>query len=59
MSLKEVADGLPQAFLCLNTVLHFNINADYRVFSDQLSRRTAKNEQATKKNDEEYLLSKH
>ena len=37
----------------------FNINADYRVFSELLSaKRTAKNEQATK-NDEEYLLTKH
>ena len=59
MSLKEVADGLPQAFLSLNSILRFNINADYRVFSEQLSKRTAKHEQATKKNDEEYLLTKH
>ena len=37
----------------------FNILADCRVFSERLSKRTAKNEQATKKNDEESLLTKH
>ena len=37
----------------------FNINADYRDFSAQLSKRTAKYEQVTKKNDEKYFLTKN
>ena len=55
MTLKEFRNGLAQVFLSLNS----KDTLSCRLTSIPLSRRTAKNNQATKKNEEEFLLTNH